>query len=280
MRDMGTTSVEDATRPLTVVTGGSQGIGLAIAVRRARRGEAVLLVARDADRLRAAAEAIRQATGRTVETLALDLARPEAADRLVSHLAANGRHFALLVNSAGIGLSGAFDAHSPAEIEALLALNVAALTRLMRLALPGMRARRRGAILNIASLGAYVPGPYQAVYYASKAYVVSLSEAVAAEVAADGVRITCLAPGPVATGFHARMGAETALYRHLLPAMQPETVALWADLALGLGARTVAPGIVNCLLLAALRILPHRLSVTIVAWLLKPRGRETRNAGA
>ncbi len=119
----------------------------------------------------------------------------------------------MLVNNAGIGLSGRFDDHSHEEIEALLALNVTALTRLMRHVLPQMRARGRGGVLNIASLGGYVPGPHQAVYYASKAYVISLSEAVASELAGTGVRVAVVAPGPVATGFHAAMGAENARYR-------------------------------------------------------------------
>ena len=102
----------------------------------------------------------------------------------------------------------------------LLDLNVAALTRLMHHVLPGMLARARGGILNVASLGGLVPGPYQAAYYASKAYVVSLTEAVAAENAGRGVRFMALAPGPVNTGFHAAMGAELSFYRQLIFALE------------------------------------------------------------
>ena len=102
-------------------------------------------------------------------------------------------------------------------MRALVDLNVRALTRLTRHFLPGMRQRGRGGILNVASLGGYAPGPNQAAYYASKAYVLSLTEAIAAETAGEGVRVCALAPGPVDTAFHARMGAENAFYRYLVP---------------------------------------------------------------
>ena len=118
----------------------------------------------------------------------------------------------------------------------LLDLNVRALTALTRHFLDGMRVRGRGGILNVASLGGYTPGPYQAAYYASKAYVLSLTEAMAAETAGEGVRVCALAPGPVDTGFHARMGAEGAFYRYLLPPASAEAVARagYRGFALGL----------------------------------------------
>ena len=269
--------------PFVVVSGGSDGIGREIALRFARAGKRVLLVARDQARLERAAEAIRGAgkpgaAGVRVDVLALDITTPGAAELIESHVAGLGGHVETLVQSAGIGLSGGFDTHTPGEIERLLALNVTALTRLMRHYLPGMRARGQGGVINIASLGGYVPGPYQAVYYASKAYVISLSEAVAAEVAADGVRVMVVSPGPVATAFHARMGAERSLYRRLIPAATPASVARWALLAYSLHLRSVAPGVVNTVLVQALRILPHRLVIPIVSWLLRPRERERPNA--
>ena len=264
------------TEPFVVVTGGSDGIGREIALRFARAGKRVLLVARDQERLERAAEAIRGAgtpgaAGVRVDVLALDVTTPGAAEAIESHVTGLGGYVETLVNSAGIGLSGGFDTHTPGEIERLLALNVTALTRQMRHFLPGMRARGQGGVINIASLGGYVPGPYQAVYYASKAYVISLSEAVAAEVAADGVRVMVVSPGPVATAFHARMGAESSLYRRLIPAATPASVARWALLAYSLHLRSVAPGVVNTVLVQALRILPHRLVIPIVSWLLRPR---------
>jgi short-subunit dehydrogenase len=141
----------------------------------------------------------------------------------------------------------------------------------MRHYLPGMRLRGRGGLLNLASLGGYTPGPYQAAYYASKAYVISLTEAIAAETAGEGVRACALAPGPVDTAWHERAGAETALYRSLVPPASAASVARAGYLGYLLGLRVVVPGLLNPFLALALKLLPHRLMVPFIAWLLKPR---------
>lgn len=268
--------IEAASRPYAVVTGGSEGIGLAIAELLASRGRPVLLVARRQDVLELAAERVRRhaPSATQIDVLAADVTDPDTPRRIENALAGAGGHLDLLVNSAGIGLSGPLVGQDPAAIEHLIELNVLGLTRLMRYFLPGLAVRRRGGILNIASLGGYVPGPHQAAYYASKAFVVSLTEAVASEMAGSGIRITVVAPGPVSTGFHGRMRAESAYYRWLLPSMRPETVATWALLAHGLGFRAIAPGIINSFMLIFLRILPHRIVVPLVGWLLKPRDLE------
>jgi short-subunit dehydrogenase len=259
------------TRPIAVVTGASRGIGRAIAHRLAARGQNLLLIARSAEPLAAAAAAIRAEHAVEIATLALDLAAPDAPAALDAELARLGTHVDVLVNNAGVGYCGEFDAAAAGELEGLVALNVAAPSRLMLHVLPGMRQRRRGGILNVASLGGYTPGPYQAAYYASKAYLMSLSEAVAAEVRADGVRITAVAPGPVDTGFHAQMQAESALYRMFLPSSSPESVARWAMLGYDLGFKVVVPGFFNVLSVVALRVLPHALLVPFMALLLNPR---------
>ena len=134
-----------------------------------------------------------------------------------------------------------------------------------------MRVRGRGGILNLSSLGAYAPGPNQAVYYASKAYVQSFSEAIASETAGEGVRITAVAPGPVNTRFHARMGAEHALYRYLVAPSAPDSVARAGYYGFALGLRVCVPGLVKPLLALLMRIAPHRIVIPIVGWLLKPR---------
>src|SRR5262249_24189263 len=155
-----------------------------------------------------------------VEAVALpaDVTRPETIAAIEAALVQRQAYADVLVNDAGIGLAGAFPSHPPEALQRLLDLNVRALTDLTPHFLPGMLIRGRGGVLNLASLGAYAPGPYQAVYYASKAYVLSLTEAVAAETAGQGVRITALAPGPVQTGFHRRMGNERALHHSLMSA--------------------------------------------------------------
>jgi short-subunit dehydrogenase len=266
------------TRPVSLVTGGSEGIGLAIAHRLAARGHALLLVARRADVLERAAASIRDEHAVAVAVLALDLVRPDALDILDAELARLGIHVDLLVNNAAVGHSGDFAGIEPDGLDRLMALGMTVPSRLMRHVLPGMRQRRRGGILNIASLGGYVPGPYQAAYYASKSYMISLSEAVAAEVRGDGIRVTVVASGPVSTAFHARMDAERSLYRRLLPVMTPQAVARWAVRGHELGLRVVIPGFLNLFGAVALRILPHAVLVPVMALLLDPRRTSQKGA--
>ncbi|MGD9802306.1 MAG: SDR family NAD(P)-dependent oxidoreductase [Hyphomicrobiaceae bacterium] len=261
-----------STRPLTVVTGGSEGIGLAIARLLTERGHRVLLIARRPGPLEDAARSLRAAhLAADVTTLSLDVTRSDACDVLDAELGWLGSHVEILVNAAGTGQSGDFSEADPQVLDLLMTLNMAVPSRLMRHVLPGMRARGSGGILNIASLGGYAPGPYQAAYYASKAYLISLSEAVAAEVRQDGVRVTVVAPGPVDTDFHAKMGAERAIYRRFLPSSSPESVARWAVRGFELGLKVVVPGAFNLLGAVALRLLPHVLLVPFMAWLLDPR---------
>lgn len=257
--------------PVVVVTGASRGIGRALAARFAAAGRDVVLIARSRTELEAAAEALRQGARGRVLALALDVSDTDAPARIDQFLDENRAYLDVLVSNAAIGLAGNFETSTPEAVDRLVSLNVAALTRLMRHALPAMKARGRGGILNIASLGGGVPGPYQAAYYASKAYVISLSEAVAAESAGSGVRICVVVPGPVETGFHAAMGAETARYRWLLPAMGVERVARSAYTGFLIGRRVVRPGLLTPLMAAALRILPHDLTVPLIAWLLDNR---------
>jgi short-subunit dehydrogenase len=262
----------EATRDLTpavVVTGGSSGIGLALAHEFARHSQAIVLIARTPSRLETATLEIQQRQLKVrVEQLSLDISRPEAIDALSSWLAEQHLYCDVLVNNAAIGHSGPFSAAPTMRLETLIATNVAAVARLTRAMLPDMIARGRGGILTISSLGALIPGPHQAAYYASKAFALSLTEAVASEAAGQGVRIAVVLPGPVETRFHARMDAEGSLYRHILAAATPERVAALAVRSYRLGRRVIAPGLVPTLAVPFLRILPHAISVPIVNWLL------------
>jgi uncharacterized protein len=257
-------------RPMAVITGASGGIGLALARQFARGQHDLLLIARNAELLDEAA-AIRADCKVEVVTLALDITAPDAIDRIEAALAQHGAYADVLVNSAGMGLAGPFLAQSLEELDRLVELNIRALTALTRHFLAGMRARGRGGVLNLASLGGYTPGPYQAAYYASKAYVMSLSEALAAETAGEGVRVCVLAPGPVSTLFHERMQGESGFYLRLLPVSSPDSVARAGYLAFALGWRVVVPGLAAPILALAMRLTPHRILVPIVGWLLKPR---------
>jgi short-subunit dehydrogenase len=255
--------------PAVVITGGSRGIGLALAECFLKSGHRTAIVARNAMQLSEAAEALKAATGFEPVAVLCDVSEPNAMDVIDASLAKAGLYLDVLVNNAGLGLAGPFVENSQADLSRLIAINVETVTRLTRQALPRMLARQRGGILNMASLGASIPGPYQAAYYASKAYVTSLTEAVASEVAGQGVRVAAVLPGPVNTAFHEAMGAEQSLYRWLLPQMSPQAVAQSTYRAFMLGDRIIVPGPSNSFFYAALRLMPHPVTVPLMRWLLR-----------
>ncbi len=257
--------------PAVVVTGASRGIGRALALRFARAGHDVVLIARDEGPLAAACEEIQRAARVRVVPLSLDVTLPDAPERLDAALMAARLYCDVLVNNAGTGLAGSFAEQASNDLERLIALNITAATRLMHHALPAMLARGRGGVLNVASLGGLVPGPYQAAYYASKAYLVSLTEAVAHETRGRGVRIVAIAPGPVDTTFHREMQAESALYRTLVPAMSADAVARSAYRGYLLGLTVIVPGVLPSIAGLAVKLLPHALSVPLVGALLAVR---------
>jgi uncharacterized protein len=270
------TMVPPTTAPAILITGASDGIGLALAHEFAREASRephrrLILVGRRTEALTAAADTINTQHSITALILPLDATTPDAINRIEQLLASHELHLDVLINNAGVGLSGAFADGPPATIEQLLALNITALTRLTRHFLPGMLARGTGGVLNIASLGGLTPGPFQATYYASKAYVVSLTQAIRAECAGQGVRIAVVAPGPVNTGFHHRMGAESAYYRRLMPAPSAEFVARVASRGFRWGRTVIIPGWSWTALALTIRFTPQAVSVPVVRWLLKPR---------
>ena len=264
-------------RPAIVITGASEGIGLALAERFAGAGQPMLLIARQPELLAAAATRIAERTRLQTIPLALDITAPDAADIIAATLASHGLYADILVNNAGIGLGGPFISHEVGDITRLIDLNVRALTVLMRRVVPDMCVRGRGGILNIASLGGYAAGPNQAAYYASKAYVVSLTRAVAWETRGLGVRVAVVAPGPVETRFHAKMGADTAFYRYLLRGMSAAAVAGSAWRGFRWGHRVILPGLATPVLALAMKLSPGILTLPIIGLLLQRRG--VGNAG-
>ncbi|HWD71258.1 MAG TPA: SDR family oxidoreductase [Actinomycetota bacterium] len=252
----------DQTRKLALVTGASGGIGYELAVVLARHGHDLVLVARRADKLAALAERLELDHGVRVRVIAKDLARPEAAAEIHEMLAAEGLVVDVLVNNAGIGLLGKFAETGIESDVDMLRLNVESPTRLTRLLLPSMLERGSGRILNVASTAGLQPGPLMAVYYATKAYLLSLSEALANEVAGTGVTVTALCPGPTETGFSSHAGSEQSrLFKG--STMDARTVAEAGYAALMAGKPVVIPGARNRLLAFGVRLAPRRLVTQI-----------------
>lgn len=192
----------------TLITGASSGIGLELARLFARDGDGLLLVARRRERLDRLAAELSAAHAVPVRVLALDLAVPGATQLLYDWTMEQGLVVHTLVNNAGFGLRGAFHELSVARQDEMVRLNIGAPTSLARLFLPGMIERRDGGILNVASMAAWQAGPYMAVYYATKAYLLSLSEALHEEAKEYGVKVSALCPGPVKTEFIEIAGLE------------------------------------------------------------------------
>jgi uncharacterized protein len=247
------------TRPVALVTGASSGLGLELATIAARDGHDLVLVARRRDRLENIGKGLREEFGAAVTIVVRDLAESEAARVVAQEVEARGLSVELLVNNAGSGVHGPF-AETPLDRElAMIRVNLVALTELTKRVLPGMIARGRGRILNVASTAAFQPGPLMAVYYATKAYVLSFSEAISSEVAGSGVTVTALCPGPTRTEFGKAAGMlETRLFRSPL-VRDARSVAEAGYRGMKRGRRVVIPGIGNWILAEAVRFTPRRL---------------------
>jgi hypothetical protein len=233
-------------RRWTLVTGASSGIGVELARVFAGRGHSLVLTARREDRLAALAAELAGKHGVTVEALVFDLEDPAAPEAL--HRAVEGRGIELhtLVNNAGFGLRGRFATLPFDRQAAMVELNVTALTKLSRLFLPGLIERRQGGILNVASTAAFQAGPYMAVYYATKAYVLSLSEALHEEAKPHGVTVTALCPGPTPTEFSARASLEmTRLFKLRAMTLSAAEVARQGVASYEVGKAIVIPGLFN-----------------------------------
>lgn len=244
-----------------VVTGASTGIGAAIAERLAASGVHLVLVARDAGKLDEAAERLSRRHGVTVRALPLDLATADAPARLAKTLADEGVEVELLVNNAGVSALGPVLDGDPARYRTLIDVNISALTELTTLLMPAMVARGHGAVVNIASTGGYIPSPYLAVYSATKAYVVSFTQALWAETRGTGVRVVVVSPGPTKTPMNAR-GTRSA-----------EAVATTVVRALSGHGPAAIDGKVNALTAFVFgRLLPTRLTLAVARRMLARSG--------
>ncbi len=246
-----------------LITGASTGIGYELAHLFAEAGYRLVLIARNAQKLAEVAATLEQRYHAAVTVIPKDLSLPSSPDEIAAELARAGIAVDALVNNAGFGTHGRFAQADLAGELGMIQVNVTALAHLTRLMLPGMVARRRGAILNVASTAAFQPGPLMAVYYASKAFVLSFSEALANELEASGVSVTALCPGPTKTEFQRRAGVtETRLMGGR--SMDARTVALAGYRGMRAGARVVIPGARNRWLACAVKFLPRRIVIRVV----------------
>jgi short-subunit dehydrogenase len=249
---------ETSSATATLVTGASAGIGAEFARLLAAEGRNLLIAARRADRLEALAQELRTAHGVRVEIAPLDLAEPTAPQALYEKAAMLGLDIDLLINNAGFGLRGAF-ADLPLDRQVAIAeVNVTAVTRLTGLFLPAMLRRRRGGIINVASIAAFLPGPYMGVYYASKAYVLSFSVALSYEARRSGVVVTALCPGPTRSEFAdvAGFAFPKRFERSIMTSREVARLGLAGHRA---GKRVVITGTGNKLVALGSRLLPRGL---------------------
>ncbi|WP_424363113.1 SDR family NAD(P)-dependent oxidoreductase [Methylocystis parvus] len=252
-------------RPAAVVTGASEGIGAELARVFAEKGHEVAIVARRGDRLAALADEIA-ASGRSRPTvIELDLLADGAVETLAARLAEASLTPQYLVNNAGFGLIGAAAELDQAEQLAMIDLNVRALTALTLRFIPEL-SQTKGGVMNVASIASFMPGPGFAVYYATKAFVRSFSEAISYELKPAGVKVSCLCPGPVITGFQARAGMSfEGLMGAMKPALVPaEEVARQGYDGLMAGQRVVVPGSVNKLMVWSARLSPRAILLPLL----------------
>ena len=239
-----------------LITGASSGIGLALARRYAAERYDLVLAARSGPKL---ADVARELSRVRVDTIVADLATPEGPAVVGTAVARAAVAVDILINNAGAGLHGPFTQTSLERELELVQLNVASVLELTKRLLPGMLTRRHGHVVNIASVAAFLPGPYQSVYYATKAFVLSFSEALAEELRGTGVGVTVVCPGPTATEFHAAAHVRRArpLSRGLF--LTAEAVAEATVRGVRARRRVVVPGLKHRLLVFAIQLAPRRL---------------------
>lgn len=256
-----------------LITGASEGMGREFARLFARDGYPLVLVARNKARLDALASELSAASQIDVRTISKDLSLPAAAEELRSTIDDLKIMVEILVNNAGLGTHGFFHQTDWNTTEAMLNLNMTTLTHLTHLFLPEMLKRGRGRILNVASTAAFQPGPFMACYFASKAYVLSFTEALAEELSGTGVTVTAFCPGPTRTQFQKRSNTENI--RENVFAMEPAFAVETAYRGLMKNKRLVVPGFTNKLLALLVRFFPRSLVIRVTRFLEEPKESKT-----
>ena len=262
----------DSKSSTALITGASGGVGYELAKLFANGHHNLMLVARSETKLLQFAGELQRQFGISVKTVALDLTAPDAPQVLFDRVRSDCIAVDILVNNAGYGKFGEFAEVSAEESLGQIQLNIVALTWLTKLFLGPMLERGSGRILNVASTAGFQPGPRMAVYYATKAYVISFSEALANELDGTGVSVACLCPGPTDTDFASRAGNDKSrLFQQLRP-MDAKTVALKGYRGLMAGKTLVIPGLRNWMLTELLRISPRKLVTAVSGRLIDEVG--------
>jgi len=253
-----------------LITGPSSGIGYELSKVFAKNGYNLVLVSRNTEKLKVVSEEIRLQHDIQVKVISKDLCKSSAPQELYDEVAAEGINIDVLVNNAGIGTYGKFIGSSTQKQMDLIQLNITSLTMLCKLFGRDMVKNGSGSILNVASTAAFQPGPLMSTYYASKAYVLMLSEALMSELKQDGVTITVLCPGPTQTEFferHNMIGTKLERSPHIMSAAKVAEIGFSGLLK---GKPIVIPGLINKLLAFSVRLAPRRV-VTAIAYSLNKR---------
>jgi len=259
------------TAPTALVTGASSGIGLEMARVLADKAYSLILVARTEKALQELATELRQRGAPVVEVLAMDLAKVGAAKKISEQIQSRGLTVTHLINNAGFGDHGAFAESSWLKQADMLQVNIVALTELTHLFLPGMRQRKQGWILNVASTASFQPGPLMSVYYATKAFVLSFSEGLAEELRNDGVFVTALCPGPTHSKFMAVAGVGKMALLSVFSMPTSEKVARYGIQAMEAGQVVAVQGFFNWVSASTVGLLPRFLVRKMVRKLQESR---------
>ncbi len=261
---------QPGTEKLALITGASGGIGEAFAKLLAAEGYRLVIAARNDDQLNRVAGVLNTKYQASVSPVALDLSDPDAGETLENELKARNFSPDVIINNAGFGKHGHSGDIPIDEQVNMIDLNIRCLSDLTLRFLPAMLERKRGGILNVASLAAFMPGPYMPVYHASKSYVLSFTQALASEYAGSGVTISALCPGIVQTGFQARAGMEGLRVLKFVPGPPVDEVAAIGWERFKHGDTIIIPGMINKIIVHTVRFMPRRLVASAFRLAVKP----------
>ena len=250
-----------------LVTGSSSGIGLELAECFAKDGYGLILAARSEGALKQLAEKLAKDNKITATAIAVDLGQPGGAGKLIDEIKQRGLNVDVVVNNAGFGMVGPFNGSGTTDQIGMIDLNVRALTELTHAFWPGMIAKNRGGVLNVASTASFQPGPGMAVYYATKAFVLSFSEALWKEARGTGVHVSCDCPGPTESNFHSRAGSDKIKLLKAGVTMTSAAVAKQAYSGFKRNRRVVINGLMNRSMARLVPFMPRRVILNLVHYL-------------